>query len=203
MRRCARRFPTGPSSIAAATACSAPAPRRCCARPRRGDVAVIKLLLEKGANPKAATRNGVNGIMMAANVDASEEDMTGRSKTQKDTIETITLLLAAGVDVNAADTQGRTAVHGAAHVGPDRRRQVPARRTAPSSTSRTSAGFTPLEAALGHGRRLRLRRRRPASCARTRPRRFASSWAWRPTTSRRRVPTRPRDPAVDATRRDD
>jgi hypothetical protein len=78
---------------------------------------VIKILLEKGANPKAATRNGVNGIMMAANVATREEDMTGRNKTPKDAIETITVLLAAGTDINGADNQGRTAVHGAALWG--------------------------------------------------------------------------------------
>ena len=84
---------------------------------KAGDTAVIKLLLEKGANAKAATRNGVNAIMMAANVGAREEDMTGRAKTQKDAIETITLLAAAGADLNGADTQGRTALHGAAMWG--------------------------------------------------------------------------------------
>jgi ankyrin repeat protein len=84
---------------------------------KAGDTPVIKLLLEKGANPKAATRNGVNAIMMAANLAAREEDMTGRNKTQKDAIETIILLLAAGTDVNATDTQGRSAAHGAALWG--------------------------------------------------------------------------------------
>jgi ankyrin repeat protein len=84
---------------------------------KAGDTPVIKILLDKGANPKAATRNGVNGIMMAANVATREEDMTGRNKTQKDAIETITLLVAAATDVNGADNQGRTAVHGAALWG--------------------------------------------------------------------------------------
>jgi uncharacterized protein len=84
---------------------------------KAGDTPVIKILLDKGANPKVATRNGVNGIMMAANVATREEDMTGRSKTQKDAIETITLLIAAGTDINGADNQGRAAVHGAALWG--------------------------------------------------------------------------------------
>jgi hypothetical protein len=78
---------------------------------------VIKMLLEKGANPKATTRNGVNAIMMAANLATREEDMTGRNKTPKDAIESITLLLKAGTDVNGVDTQGRTAAHGAAMWG--------------------------------------------------------------------------------------
>jgi len=84
---------------------------------KAGDTPVIKLLLEKDANAKAATRNGVNAIMMAANVATREEDMTGRNKTPKDAIETITLLLAAGTDINGADNQGRTALHGAALWG--------------------------------------------------------------------------------------
>ena len=84
---------------------------------RSGDTAVIKLLLDKGANAKAATRNGVTGIMLAASVNAKEEDMTGRSKTEKDAIETTKVLLAAGTDINAKEAQGRTALHGAAQWG--------------------------------------------------------------------------------------
>jgi ankyrin repeat protein len=84
---------------------------------KAGDTLLIKTLLEKGANPKAATRNGVNGVMMAANVATREEDMTGRNKTQKDAIDTIALLVAGGTDVNGVDNQGRTAAHGAALWG--------------------------------------------------------------------------------------
>ena len=84
---------------------------------KTGDVPVIKMLLDKGANPRKATRNGVNAVMMAANVAAREEDMTGRNKTQKEAIESIRLLLAAGTDINGVDTQGRTAAHGAALWG--------------------------------------------------------------------------------------
>src|SRR5262245_19984142 len=84
---------------------------------KAGDTQVIAMLLDKGANAKAATRNGVNGIMMAANVATREEDMTGRNKTQKDAIESIALLLKAGTDVNGVDNQGRTAAHGAALWG--------------------------------------------------------------------------------------
>jgi ankyrin repeat protein len=85
---------------------------------KAGDVPVIRMLLEKGADPNAATSRGnVNAIMMAANVAAREEDMTGRNKTEKEAIESIGLLLAAGTDINGADTQGRTAAHGAALWG--------------------------------------------------------------------------------------
>jgi uncharacterized protein len=82
-----------------------------------GDVTVISLLLERGANARAVTRNGVSAVMMAANVNAREEDMTGRAKTEKDIVESMKLLIAKGADVNAAEAQGRTALHGAAQWG--------------------------------------------------------------------------------------
>ena len=115
---------------------------------KAGDTPVVKLLLERGANPKAVTRNGVNGLMMAANVAAREEDRTGRGKTQKDAIETIALMLAAGVDVNATDTQGRTAVHGAALWGlTDVVRFL--HKSGATLDVEDKRRFTPLEAALG------------------------------------------------------
>ncbi len=107
---------------------------------KAGDVPVIKMLLAKGANPRAVTSRGnVNAIMMAANVSTREEDMTGRNKTQKEAIESIRLLLAAGTDINGVDTQGRTAAHGAALWGMDRRGSIPPRERRSNSTSRTSA----------------------------------------------------------------
>jgi ankyrin repeat protein len=115
---------------------------------KAGDVPVVKMLIEKGANAKAATRNGVNGLMMAANVAAREEDMTGRNKTQREAIETIQMMLAAGVDINAADTQGRTAAHGAALWGlTDVVRFL--HKNSANFDVKDKRGFTPLDTALG------------------------------------------------------
>jgi ankyrin repeat protein len=115
---------------------------------KAADVPVIKLLLEKGANPKAATRNGVNAILMAANVSAREEDMTGRNKTQREIIESITLLLAAGTDIKASDTQGRTALHGAGLWGlTDVVKFV--HQNGGDINAKDKRGLTPLDHALG------------------------------------------------------
>ena len=116
---------------------------------KAGDTPVIKMLLDRGANPHAATvRGNVNAVMMAANVAAREEDMTGRSKTQKDAIESIRLLVAAGTDVNAADTQGRTAAHGAALWGlTDVVRFL--HGNGAKLDVKDKRGFTPLDTALG------------------------------------------------------
>lgn len=87
---------------------------------KAGDAVVVKFLLEKGADAKLAGRNGVNPLMAAAGIGTKEEDATGRHKTAADMIETIKLLLAAGVDINAVETtNSRTALHGAALQGYD------------------------------------------------------------------------------------
>ena len=116
---------------------------------KAADVQVIRLLLEKGANAKAATRNGVTAVMMAANVNAREEDMTGRGKTEKDIIESIKLLVAAGASVNGAESgQGRTALHGAALWGlTEVVRFLHASGADLNSMDRR--GLTPLDHALG------------------------------------------------------
>jgi ankyrin repeat protein len=115
---------------------------------KAADVTVIKLLLEKGANAKAATRNGVTAVMMAANVSAREEDMTGRSKSEKDIIESIKALMAAGADVMGSDNNGRTALHGAAMWGlTDVVKFV--RENGGDINVKDKRGLTPLNYALG------------------------------------------------------
>lgn len=86
---------------------------------KAGDTVVVRYLLEHGADPKLATIRGVNPLMAAAGVGTREEDTTGRRKTEAEAIATIQLCLDAGVDVNAVDGTGRSAVFGAAMWGMD------------------------------------------------------------------------------------
>jgi ankyrin repeat protein len=115
---------------------------------KSADTAVIKLLIEKGANPKAATTAGINALQMAANVGAKEEDMTGRNKTQQDIIATTQVLLAAGLDVNSTDSQGRAAAHGAAMWGLTDVVKFLHEKGAKLDL-KDRKGLTPLDAALG------------------------------------------------------
>ncbi|HEX5109412.1 MAG TPA: ankyrin repeat domain-containing protein [Vicinamibacterales bacterium] len=114
---------------------------------KTGDAKVVELLLEHGANPRAAVR-GTNGILLAANVGTSESDRTGRRKTDADAIETIRLLMKAGVDINAADAQGRTAAHGAALWGMTSVIRF-LKENGVDLTRKDSRGLTPLQTALG------------------------------------------------------
>lgn len=115
---------------------------------KAGDVAVMKLLMEKHADAKLATRNGVNPLMAAAGAGTKEEDTTGRRKTQADAIEAIKLCLDAGIDINAADSRGQTAVHGAALQGFDQVVQFLADHGAKLDV-KDRQGRTPLDAAMG------------------------------------------------------
>ena len=80
-----------------------------------GDIALMRLLLEHGADPKIATTNNTTPLMVAAGIGWVEgvTNEWGR----KENLEAVKMLLDLGVDVNAVDGDGRTALHGAAHKG--------------------------------------------------------------------------------------
>jgi ankyrin repeat protein len=115
---------------------------------KAGDVTAMKLLLAQGADAKLATRNGINPLMAAAGLGTKEEDTTGRRKTQAEAIEAIKLLLEAGVDINASDTRGQTALHGAAFWGYDDVVQFLVDRGARLDV-KDKQGRTPLDSAMG------------------------------------------------------
>jgi len=115
---------------------------------KAGDLTAMKLLLDKGADAKLTTRAGINPLMAAAGLGTKEEDTTGRRKTQADAIEAIKLCLQAGVDINAVDNRGQTALHGAAFWGLDEVVQFLAEHGAKLDV-KDRQGKTPLDAAMG------------------------------------------------------
>jgi uncharacterized protein len=115
---------------------------------KAADVAAMRLLLAKGADPKLATRAGITPLMAAAGLGSKEEDTTGRFKTEPEAIEAIQLCLDAGVDINAANGQGQTALHAAALKGYDKVVQFLADHGA-NLSAKDKQGKTPLDAALG------------------------------------------------------
>jgi ankyrin repeat protein len=116
---------------------------------KAGDLPAMELLLEHGADPLLApTRSGITPLMAAAGLGTSEEDTTGRQKTQAQAIEAIQLLLDRGIDINALANDGQTAVHGAALQGYDDVIRFLATKGARLDTP-DKDGFTPLDVALG------------------------------------------------------
>ncbi len=115
---------------------------------KAGDYPVVHFLLVKGADPKLVTRNGVNALMAAAGVGTKEEDNTGRKKTETDANLTINLLLSAGLDVNAVDSRGQSALHGAAFWGKDQVVEFLVKHGAKVDL-KDKKGFTALDSAMG------------------------------------------------------
>jgi ankyrin repeat protein len=117
---------------------------------KAADIPAMRLLLARGADPKLATRAGITPLMAAAGLGSKEEDSTGRFKTEEEAIEAIQLCLDAGVDINAANGQGQTALHAAALKGYDKVVQFLADHGA-NLSAKDRQGKTPLDVALGQG----------------------------------------------------
>ncbi len=76
---------------------------------RAGDVAVMRLLLEHGADPALTQQNGNTPIILAAGISAKGNNPD--RGTEQSAIEAIKLCLDLGADINATNNAGDTAVH--------------------------------------------------------------------------------------------
>jgi uncharacterized protein len=81
------------------------------------DVPLMRLLLEKGADPRITTVNGTNALMAAAGVNWVIAQTYSESPARW--LEAVQLCLELGFDVNAVNQMGLAAVHGAANRGSD------------------------------------------------------------------------------------
>ena len=83
---------------------------------RAGDTAVIRLLLDKGADPKLTTKDGNTALMFAAGVGYRDKNTRG---SESDALAALKLCVDAGLDLHQVNNQGETALHGAADRGAD------------------------------------------------------------------------------------
>jgi ankyrin repeat protein len=114
---------------------------------RSGDATVMRLLLEKGADPKLTTNDGNNALMFAAGVGYRDKYTRG---TDADALEALKVMIEAGLDIRATNGKAETALHGAASRGADAVVQFLVDNGA-DINAKTKTGYTPLDAAIGKG----------------------------------------------------
>ena len=81
---------------------------------RASDVALMKLLIDLGANTELANVDGCTPLLAACGVGALG-DGDEAAGTEAEALEAVALLIQLGADVNAVDKNGETAMHGAAY----------------------------------------------------------------------------------------
>jgi ankyrin repeat protein len=84
---------------------------------RAGDVTVMRLLLKHGADPKISTFQGTTPLMAAAGINWTVLQTYDEGFASQ--LEAVKLCYELGLDVNAANSMGLTALHGAANRGSD------------------------------------------------------------------------------------
>jgi ankyrin repeat protein len=82
-----------------------------------GDVAVMRLLLKHGADPTIPTFEGTTALMAAAGVNWVFDQTYDEGPAAL--LEAVQLCHELGMDVNAVNSMGLTALHGAANRGSD------------------------------------------------------------------------------------
>jgi len=78
------------------------------------DIVYMKLLLELGADPKIANVDNCTPLMAACGIGVGSAQATETAGDEPEVLEAAKLLLDLGADVNAIDSNGETAMHGAA-----------------------------------------------------------------------------------------
>ena len=114
---------------------------------RSADAAVMRLLLEKGADPKLTTADGNNALMFAAGVGYRDKYTRG---ADAEALEALKVMIEAGQDIREKNKRDETALHGAASRGADLVAQFLVERGA-DINAKSKQGYTPLDAAIGKG----------------------------------------------------
>jgi uncharacterized protein len=80
-----------------------------------GDIELMKLLLDHGADPKINTAHNVTPLAVASGI-GWVEGVT-YEWSEEESLEAVNMCLKLGIDPNVQDDEGRAALHGAAHKG--------------------------------------------------------------------------------------
>jgi ankyrin repeat protein len=80
-----------------------------------GDTTLMRLLLAHGADPKIPLSDNTTALMLASGI--GRADGSTFEWSESETLQAVKMCLELGIDINAANGEGLTALHGAAHRG--------------------------------------------------------------------------------------
>ena len=118
---------------------------------KHGDYAVMRVLLDRGADATLTQRNGGTALMLASGLGRGQGAFQKDIGTEADLFEAVRLCLDRGVDINALNDAGQTAMHFAVQTGDTIVKLLAARGARLDVKDRQ--GRTPLDVALGVGGR--------------------------------------------------
>jgi ankyrin repeat protein len=118
---------------------------------KSNDVALMRLLLDGGANPVLTQKDYTNALMVAAGGGGRPSNYAA-TPSEATALEAVKLCVEKGVDVNAFNANGQTAMHLAAGRGADAIVRYLAEHGAALSV-KNKQGRTPLDVAMGQGGR--------------------------------------------------
>lgn len=111
------------------------------------DVRIMRTLVEHGADPLLKSDNGTTALMTAAGLD---QTLGISSIAADDALAAVTYAVSLGIDVNAANDDGETALHGAAYFGVNPVVEFLVEHGA-AVNPRNRLGLTPTTVAQGYG----------------------------------------------------
>jgi ankyrin repeat protein len=118
----------------------------------RADAAYMRLLVELGADPRLGNDDDCTPLMVACGIGVGAAAANETAGEEPEVLEAAQLALDLGVDVNAVDANGETALHGAAYKNLPKVVQFLADKGAKIEiwNRKNKYGWTPLLIAEGH-----------------------------------------------------
>jgi ankyrin repeat protein len=121
---------------------------------KNGDTVAIRILMAHGADASLKQKNGTTALMLASGVGRGTGVFAKDYATEAELLTSVTFLVESGMDVNAANDSGQTALHIAAQASDGIVKYLADHGA--NLDAKDKQGRTALDVAMGKGVRARI-----------------------------------------------